>query len=149
MHSVTDVFGDQGHDTLPDQGFEHGLSGSCEPGLEVTQRPICLRKESDGHYGPVARLAFEILQHAVAIYTGQTQTNKHEVGKLLTVLRKVVQCLAWVLETDDLVALAVQDDLDDLPRRQGCIEYQNDLILSHRLALPASCFLLLNLHIDR
>jgi len=64
------------------------------------------------------RFASQVLQHVEAIHLGLGHAEEEQIGGAMP--GEQAQRLQRVIETDDLVALAMEDDLEDLARcRRG------------------------------
>ena len=73
-------------------------------------------KEGDASHRAETRLSSQALQYLEAIHPREIEAQEEQVGRALPA--EEAQRRERISETGDLVALAAQDDLEDLARRR-------------------------------
>jgi len=96
----------------PYQWLHHYLLRSCQASFHAAQDPILLPEEGDGNHRAETRFAFQVLEYIEAIQLREVYTEKKQVGRSMA--GEKAQSVKRITETDDLVALAPEDDLEDL-----------------------------------
>src|SRR5437868_437701 len=86
-------------------------------------------KESDACHRAEARFASEVFQYVEAIHLGEIQAEEEQIGRALPAEK--AQRLQRIAETGDLVALASEDDLEDLARGRRGVQHHDPQLPCH------------------
>ena len=123
------IFGHQGDDLLPHQRLRHHLLRACQARFQADQDPVALVQEGDGSHRVEARFASQVLQHVETVHLGEVQAEQEQVGGAMP--GEKAQRLQRIIEAGDLVALAVEDDLEDLARGRRGVQHDDPQLPCH------------------
>ena len=76
--------------------------------------------------------AFQVLEYVEAIHLREVYAEKEQVGRSMA--GEKAQSLKRIIETDDLVALAPEDDLEDLARCRRDVQNYDPQLPFHILS---------------
>jgi len=108
------IFGHQGGDLLTHKRLRHDLLRTRQAGFQADQDSVVLIKEGDESHRAETRLASQALEYLEAIHLREIQAEEEQVGRALSTEK--AQRRQRIIEARDLMALATEDDLEDLAR---------------------------------
>src|SRR2546426_4566396 len=108
------ICGHQGDDLLAHKRLRHHLLRARQARFQADQDSVVLMKKGDESHRAETRLASQAPQHLEAIHLGEIQAEEEQVGRALPAEK--AQRRQRIIETRDLMALATEDDLEDLAR---------------------------------